>query len=181
MLKIAEVKNDVMGQFHNALYMGDIRERVKILENVGHLPLAYITASTHGLHDVAERLAAELGDNVPSLPEGKVPSLLIPPSPVLCCGDWPLLRVMRGIFDGGFSNADQDAEDDELVDAAGDWVEGLDDMVDGFPNGDVAAMLEDGEGAEDGDEEGGWDLEDLELPPEADTPKASVSTRCWQF
>ncbi|KAM2362346.1 hypothetical protein ACFXTH_004509 [Malus domestica] len=40
MLKIAEVKNDVMGQFHNALYLGDIRERVKILENAGHLPLA---------------------------------------------------------------------------------------------------------------------------------------------
>ncbi|CAI8616908.1 unnamed protein product [Vicia faba] len=182
MLKIAEVKNDVMGQFHNALYMGDIRERVKILENVGHLPLAYITASTHGLQDIAERLAAELGDNVPSLPEGKVPSLLIPPSPVLCCGDWPLLRVMRGIFDGGLRNADQDADDEEYEAAEGDWVEELD-MVDieGLQNGDVAAMLDDGEVAEEGDEEGGWELEDLELPPEADTPKASVSTRSSVF
>nr|KYP68256.1 Coatomer subunit alpha-2 [Cajanus cajan] len=122
MLKIAEVKNDVMGQFHNALYMGDIRERVKILENAGHLPLAYVTASIHGLHDVAERLAAELGDNVPSLPEGKQQSLLMPPSPVLCGGDWPLLRVMRGIFDGGFNNTDRDADDEEYEAADGDWV-----------------------------------------------------------
>ncbi|KAM2799654.1 hypothetical protein COP1_004469 [Malus domestica] len=45
---VAEVKNDVMGQFHNALYLGDIRERVKILENAGHLPLAYSTAVIHG-------------------------------------------------------------------------------------------------------------------------------------
>ncbi|CDY42637.1 BnaC01g00490D [Brassica napus] len=92
LMKIAEVKNNVMGQFHNALYLGDVKERVKILENAGHLPLAYITASVHGLKDVAERLATELGENVPSLPEGKTPSLLMPPSPVMCGGDWPLLR-----------------------------------------------------------------------------------------
>jgi len=182
MLKIAEVKNDVMGQFHNALYMGDIKERVKILENVGHLPLAYITASVHGLHDVAERLAAELGDNVPSFPKGKVQSLLIPPSPVLCGGDWPLLRVMRGIFDGGFNNTDRDADDEEYEAADGDWGEELDMVdVDALQNGDVAAILDAVEVAEEDDEEGGWDLEDLELPPEADTPKVSVSSRSSVF
>nr|KJB77745.1 hypothetical protein B456_012G154500 [Gossypium raimondii] len=95
MLKIAEVKNDVMGQFHNALYLGDIKERVKILENAGHLPLAYVTASVHGLQDVADRLAAELGDDVLPLPTGKEPSLLMPPTPVVSGGDWPLLRVMK--------------------------------------------------------------------------------------
>ncbi|KAL9252913.1 Coatomer subunit alpha-1-like protein [Drosera capensis] len=61
----------LVAKFHNALYLGDVCERVKILENSGHLPLAYITASVHGLHDIAERLAAELGDQVPSLPVGK--------------------------------------------------------------------------------------------------------------
>ncbi|KAL0366073.1 UNVERIFIED_CONTAM: Coatomer subunit alpha-1 [Sesamum radiatum] len=71
MMKIAEVKNDVMGQFHDALYLGDVRERVKILENAGHLPLAYITAAVHGLQDMAERLAADLGDNVPPVPAGR--------------------------------------------------------------------------------------------------------------
>ncbi|KAI9123674.1 hypothetical protein K1719_004974 [Acacia pycnantha] len=39
MLKIAEVKNDVMGQFHNALYLGDVSGQ----------PLTYNTASVHGL------------------------------------------------------------------------------------------------------------------------------------
>ncbi|CAN7017600.1 unnamed protein product [Brassica oleracea var. botrytis] len=91
-MKIAEAKNNVMGQFHNALYLGDVKERVKILEKAGHLPLAYITASVHGLNDVAERLATELGDNMPVLPEGKTPPLLMPPSPVMCGGDWPLIE-----------------------------------------------------------------------------------------
>ncbi len=35
MLKISEMRNDVMGSFHNALYLGDIRERVRILEEAG--------------------------------------------------------------------------------------------------------------------------------------------------
>ncbi|XP_022986447.1 coatomer subunit alpha-1-like [Cucurbita maxima] len=182
MLKIAEVKNDVMGQFHNALYLGDVRERIKILESVGHLPLAYITASTHGLHDVAERLAAELGDNVPSLPEGKAASLLLPPTPVMCAGDWPLLRVMKGIFEGGLDNVGGGPADDDEEVADGDWGEELEVVdVDGLQNGDVTAILEDREGAEEDEEEGGWDLEDLELPPEADTPKVSVSARSSVF
>jgi len=60
MLRIAEMKNDVMGQFHNAMYLGDVGEHVKILENAGQLPLAYVTGSSHGLTEVAARPAAEL-------------------------------------------------------------------------------------------------------------------------
>jgi len=39
MLKIAEMRNDVMGRFHNALYLGDVRERLRILEDSGARPL----------------------------------------------------------------------------------------------------------------------------------------------
>ncbi len=35
MLKIAEMRHDSMGRFHNALYLGDVRERLKILEEAG--------------------------------------------------------------------------------------------------------------------------------------------------
>ncbi len=35
MLKIAEMRSDVMGRFHNALYLGDVRERFRILEESG--------------------------------------------------------------------------------------------------------------------------------------------------
>ena len=38
MLKIAEMRNDVMGRFHNALYLGDVRERLRILEDSGACP-----------------------------------------------------------------------------------------------------------------------------------------------
>ena len=38
MLKISEMRDDVMGSFHNALYLGDLRERVRILEDAGPRP-----------------------------------------------------------------------------------------------------------------------------------------------
>ncbi|KAL3575262.1 hypothetical protein D5086_023363 [Populus alba] len=113
-----------------------------------------LCAKVHGLEDVVERLAAELGDDIPSFPKGG------------------LDNMVRG-----------GADEDEEEAADGDWGEELD-MVDavGLQNGDVTAILEDGEAAEENEEEeGGWDLEDLELPPEADTPRASVSARSSVF
>ena len=35
MLKISEMRGDVMGRFHNALYLGDVRERLRCLEDAG--------------------------------------------------------------------------------------------------------------------------------------------------
>ncbi|NMR85594.1 hypothetical protein HKB06_07295, partial [Vibrio parahaemolyticus] len=83
------------------------------------------------------------------------------------------------MFDGVLDNTGRGVADEEEYEAAdGDWGEELDIVdADGLQNGDVAAMLEDGEVAEDNHEEGGWEMEDLELPPEADTPKAFLSTR----
>ncbi|GKB68831.1 coatomer subunit alpha-1 [Tanacetum coccineum] len=144
MLKIAEVKNDVMGQFHNALYLGIIQERVTILENSGHLQLAYVTASTHGLHDIADRIAEKLGGNLLILPKGKVPSLLVSPVPITRGGDWPLLRVMKGIFEGGLENKgviDEDKGGDKA-----DWGEEMDlDNVNGFKNQDTQEIQEEDE------------------------------------
>ncbi|KAJ4774045.1 Coatomer subunit alpha [Rhynchospora pubera] len=183
MLKIAEMKKDVMGQFHNAMYLGDVKERVKILESTGHLPLAYVTAATHGLTEDAERLAAELGEgNVPVLPEGRTSSLLVPSPPVMCAGDWPLLRVMRGIFEGGLETVGRRGDVvDEDADAAGaDWGDEDLDIVNVdsvIANGDIIGDGEDGEANGEEGDEGGWELEDLELPPEADTPKATSSAR----
>ncbi|KAE9621134.1 putative coatomer, alpha subunit protein [Lupinus albus] len=92
----------------------------------------------------------------------------------MCGSDWPLLRVMKGMFDGVFDNTGADAADEEYEAADGDWAEELDIVdVDGLQNGDVTAVLDDGEVAEE-NEEGGWEMEDLELPPEVDTPKVSI-------
>ena len=53
MMKIAEIRKDTSGHFQNALYLGDAKERVKILQNCGQDSLAYLTAQTHGLDEEA--------------------------------------------------------------------------------------------------------------------------------
>ncbi|KAM3304599.1 coatomer subunit alpha-1 [Capsicum chacoense] len=182
MMKIAEVKNEVMGQFHDALYLGDVRERVKILKNAGHLPLAYVAATVHGLKDTAERLAEELGDNIPSLPKEKKASLLQPPTPILGGGDWPLLMVTKGIFEGGLDATVRGGHEDYEEAADADWGESLDiGDVENLQNGDISMVPDDEEGKEEVDEEGGWDLEDLDLPPDTDTPKIASNARSSVF
>ena len=49
MMKIAEMKGRVMDWFHSALYLGDVRERVRVLQAAGQLPLAAAAARAHGL------------------------------------------------------------------------------------------------------------------------------------
>jgi coatomer protein complex subunit alpha (xenin) len=115
MLKIAEMRSDVMGRFHNALYLGDIQERVKILEESHHLPLAYATAKVHGLTEVAEELEKQLGENVPDIPSEDKSSLLMPPTPIL-------LVVSKGFFEGAIAEpvAGGDMDDEGEAGAWGD-------------------------------------------------------------
>ncbi|KAH9314227.1 hypothetical protein KI387_022854, partial [Taxus chinensis] len=163
MLRIAEIKNDVMGQFHNALYLGDIEERIKILQESGHLPLAYVTASVHGLTDIADKLAAELGGNLPTLPPGRKSSLLMPPAPILRSGDWPLLRVTKGIFEGGLENSAAAAYEEEDEGTAADWGEDIA-IENGEGQNGEAIVADDKEATGGEDDDVGWDMEDLELP-----------------
>ena len=60
MLKIAEMRGDIMSRFHNALYLGDVESRVNILEEVGQYTLAYLTAATYGLEEQQEELKQKL-------------------------------------------------------------------------------------------------------------------------
>lgn len=186
MLKIAEMRNDVMGRFHNALYMGDVRERVRILEDAGQGALAYVTAATHGLEEEAARLAEGL-DEVPDLDSNA--QLMLPPTPILKENNWPLLTVSKGFFENlaqatsqneaiaVMEEEDLDAvaeawggEDEELV--PGQATEGLDEDMEGFE--DAAANGDEGE-------EGGWDMEDLDLPPEMVAESRTAAGQESQF
>jgi len=183
MLKIAEMRGDVMGRFHNAMYLGDVREQVRILEESGQLPLAYVAAANHGLEGEAQRL-------LEMLPEDGIPTvsgtgqLMVPPAPILKDDNWPLLTVSKGFFEtlaakgaaaagsgaaaagaaGGAAAAAAAVAagtiDEGELEGAG-WGDELDLGGDG---GAAAADEGDGfPGGEGGDDEG-WEMEDLELP-----------------
>jgi len=104
MLKIAEMRNDVMSRFHNALMLGSIDERVKILAEMGQIPLAALTAKAHNLVEYIPKLEEQLEGNDVSAHIPADAKLLLPCTP-LCRpkkGDpnnWPLLRSVKQIFE----------------------------------------------------------------------------------
>jgi coatomer subunit alpha len=169
MLKIAEMRKDVMGRFHNALMLGDAEERVRILEEVGQLSLAYMCAATHQLEEQAARLKElleEQGTPLPDVSEGA--ALLMPPTPIMREDNWPLLSVSKGVFEGaidegGSTMAAEEQDDDDDGDMGGDAGAWGDDDLDIDGDGDGGDdELKDGE---DGDGAGGaWgDDDDLDL------------------
>ncbi|KAJ3090043.1 hypothetical protein HK102_004843, partial [Quaeritorhiza haematococci] len=201
MLKIAELRSDNMSRYHNALYLGDIEEQVRLLKEVGQLPLAYLAAQTHGLTEEAASIAAAAGlEAPPQLPENFSPELLKPPTPILkqFHSNWPLLSVSRGLFEGGhFEGGPANvpppmAQVNEFQDA-GDWaaeddldIPGLKEEKGGLA---TAGQITNGLGAKtevpeadllDIGEGEGWDLEgDLDIPAEELAPATSEAPNAF--
>eukprot|EP00039_Didymoeca_costata_P018608 m.334182 g.334182 ORF g.334182 m.334182 type:complete len:1220 (+) comp17307_c0_seq1:152-3811(+) len=172
MMKIADLRKDVSGHFHNALYLGDVEERVKILKNVGQLPLAYVTAKTHGLES-ADELAALIGDDLP--PTNPDAKLLLPPEPVSQNQErWPLLTQNKSFFDNLGPAADKSS-----TSAANNFGVADDDADDAWGGEDDDDDLGIDKGDSDGDDDdsdGAWDEDDddIDLPEDdgADGPDA---------
>jgi len=174
MMKIAEVRKDTSGQYQIALFLGDVAERVRILEKCGQTSLAYLTAAVHGLEEDAERIKEENSQKpLPDLPNECY--LLNPPPPVIECNEsWPLLAVSKGIFDGALLA--KHGKQAGNITSATDVIHVDDNDVGGWGEDDL--KLDDGGEEADGwgsakedDENGdgnndGWDVEDedLDLP-----------------
>lgn len=180
MMKIAEIRKDLSGQFQAALLLGDVSERVKILKNCGQRSLAYLTAATHGLVEEAEQLESMFDAENDQLPEINPSAVLLqPPVPIMQQeSNWPLLTVTKSIFEGAvaakkggtaaaFGNMDID-----ISEAGEGW--GEDEIIIDEDGGFAMPVEEMDEGGEQ--EGGGWDVdEELELPPDLDVTTTSVT------
>jgi len=177
MLKIAEMRGDNMSRYTTSLYLGDVQEQIKMLKEVGQLPLAYLTAKTHGMEEEANAIAQQAGKNPEELDVqfSHQATLLKPPTPLYKQFDnnWPQLMVSKGMFDGGlFPQEDNRLAaatlDDQAMEDTTGWGEDLDLDLDGTgsskpkPLATSASALS--KAPEDG-QEGGWDMDDdLDIP-----------------
>lgn len=108
MQKIADSRGDPMSRFHNALYAGDVMGRIAVLRDVGLYPLAYLTAKTNGLDDVALEILEAAGlteadvDDVPAFET----STLKPPPVITSTTDlnWPTISSGESFFDRALAN-----------------------------------------------------------------------------
>ncbi|KAI9441289.1 coatomer subunit alpha-2 [Lactarius indigo] len=103
MQKIAEARGDPMSRFHNALYAGDVQGRIAVLREVGLHPLAYLTAKTNGLEDLALEILEGAGltegdiDDIPDFGRAslKIPPIVTPTANLV----WPTVPGGESFFD----------------------------------------------------------------------------------
>jgi len=183
MLKISNMRGDIMGRYHNALLLGDATERMSVLEASGNLPLAYMCAKVHGLAEDADRIKIAIETNEgeektqsvleqTSLIETKNDRtggrLLQPPTPIFRQQNWPTLAVEKSTL-ADLTAAEPEAEEVEtqaalkapVSDLANDWQDAAMDTA-GFDD-DLAGAATGGDDLDFGDDDWGEDddLDDL--------------------
>lgn len=154
MQKIAEARGDPMSRFHNALFTNDIPARIAVLRDTGLYPLAYLTAKTNGLDELALEILEVAGlseadiDDVPSFGT----STLKPPPVISKTTDlnWPAINIGENFFEKALANGALEGGEPYTngVEGAAAGSSALDDWA------------KDEEVQEDiPPEEGGWDLD----------------------
>ncbi|CAF4864256.1 unnamed protein product, partial [Rotaria sp. Silwood1] len=177
MMKIAEVRKDVSGQFQIAMLLGDVEERIKLLRQCNQKSLAYVMAATHGLDEQAEQLKESLDEKVPEINPNA--ELILPPCPISQQeSNWPLLAVSKGFFEGAMIQGNQPKTTtglssnittklapnlpiDETVTSGGDWAD--DEVQMELDEDDMNRENLHANQEEQGE---GWGDTELELPPD---------------
>eukprot|EP00934_Nitzschia_sp_Nitz4_P007542 Nitzschia sp. Nitz4//scaffold198_size39746//24020//28043//NITZ4_007604-RA/size39746-augustus-gene-0.29-mRNA-1//1//CDS//3329540527//7532//frame0 len=179
MLKISQMRNDIMGRYHNALLLGDAAERVAVLEASGNLPLAYMCARLHGLIDEADRIKIAIEtnkgdiDDIVAKTEAAATAtdksggrLLQPPTPIFREANWPTLEVQKSTLADLSAAAPEDPEEAPAVNldapmAAMDTGDAWDDVDAGMDEPETTNNLAAGDDLDFGNDDWDDDLGDL--------------------
>ncbi|CAD5114426.1 DgyrCDS3559 [Dimorphilus gyrociliatus] len=163
MMKIAEIRKDRSAQFQNALYLGDVKERHKILQDCGRKSLAYLAAATHGLDEEAEQLKVKLESANEKVPEIMPDAQLLQPQPPIAQHEtnWPLLTVSKGFFERRWAAGGTAQRQDKLIAVDdGEDAEWSDNEVIIDEDGAIIEVNEEDVEAKEGD---GWDPDDADI------------------
>ncbi|KAJ1674681.1 hypothetical protein EV182_002781, partial [Spiromyces aspiralis] len=100
--KNLSVTKNAAARFQTSLYTGDPEERVRIFRESGQLPLAYLTAKSHGLTEEADAILAAAEMSEADITGVSIVSVALKPSqPVAHVGDrnWPRIDVAKNSLD----------------------------------------------------------------------------------
>jgi coatomer protein complex subunit alpha (xenin) len=172
MQSISAKRGDQMSRFQNSLYLGDAEGRVAVLRETGQYALAYHTAKSNGLEDLAEDILVEAGmtdDDVPSSSQAG-PSTIRPPPVITSQADkiWPVKNLGESYFDKALAAG---AADGGEIAYANGYTEGADAEQTWLSDEEGAVE----EGGEDADEDDGWgldeDVPEMETEEHGDVPE----------
>ncbi|KAF7562135.1 hypothetical protein G7046_g2011 [Stylonectria norvegica] len=171
MAKIAEHRGDFTSRFQNALYLGEVDDRIQMFKEIDLYPLAYMTAKSHGLDEECQAIleATGLSEEELSLPTLGAP--LATPRPVVPTykASWPTKATSQSVFEKALLGQVEGLSLEEETVAAN--AQGLEDGFD-----DESAARRSGILLEDDDEDvAGWDMGDDEIP-EVDSDFVNVES-----
>lgn len=157
MAKIAEHRGDMTSRFQNALYLGDVQNRIEMFKEVDQYPLAYLTAKAHGLDDQAQEILEASGlteeeVKLPTTGQPQAPSKAIVPTHK---ANWPTRSVGASSFEKALT-----ADGDEATAPATNGY-GAEDLLAEEEAGMNGFAAEEGE---DDDAAAGWDMGDDAVP-----------------
>lgn len=157
MAKIAEHRGDFTSRFQNAIYRGDVEDRIQMFKEVDLYPLAYLTAKTNGLTEEAESIieACGLTEDQISLPTLEEPIRVAQPVVSTFKSNWPVKAAAHSSFEkallGEVGLADEEVEagglqpeeEEEEAGLARETLEDEEEDVDGWDMGDEINVEED--------------------------------------
>jgi coatomer protein complex subunit alpha (xenin) len=154
MAKIAEHRGDVTARFQNALYLGDVQNRIEMFQEIDLYPLAYATAKAHGLDEQAESILEASGFTEDQINIPLIGKPLTPPKPIVPTfkANWPTRGASSTVFEKALLGETEGVSTEEG--AANGY--GDEDLL-GDAEAPTAAA---GNLGEDEEDVGGWDMGD---------------------
>ncbi|KAL2000183.1 hypothetical protein VTN02DRAFT_3454 [Thermoascus thermophilus] len=101
MAKIAEHRGDFTSRFQNAIYRGDIEDRIQMFKEVDLYPLAYLTAKSHGLTEEAQSILESCGLTEDQITLPSIGEPLHTPRPIVPTfkSNWPVKAAGHSSFE----------------------------------------------------------------------------------
>ncbi|KAJ2906155.1 uncharacterized protein MKZ38_002870 [Zalerion maritima] len=168
MAKIAEHRGDFTARFQNALYLGEVEDRIQMFKEIDLYPLAYMTAKANGLEEECQTMLEATGLTEEELSMPTIGQPLKPPKAVIPThkANWPTKATSQSVFEKALLGQMEGLSiEDEPV------------AANGFADDDVDGGAKDVMMAEGGDDDdaAGWDMGD-DIVPEIESSFVNVDS-----
>ncbi|KAK2031691.1 Coatomer, alpha subunit [Colletotrichum zoysiae] len=159
MAKIAEHRGDFTARFQNALYLGEVEDRIQMFKEIDLYPLAYMTAKSHGLDEECQAILEATGLTEEQLETPTIGEALTPPKPVVPTykANWPTKATSQSVFEKALLGQVEGLSLDDEPAAANGFEDAAEDDGAAKKNGNLID-------ADDEEDAAGWDLGDDVVP-----------------
>ncbi|KAF3801104.1 putative coatomer subunit alpha [Colletotrichum gloeosporioides] len=169
MAKIAEHRGDFTARFQNALYLGEVEDRIQMFKEIDLYPLAYMTAKSHGLDEECQAILEATGLTEDQLETPTIGEALTPPKPVVPTfkANWPTKATSVSVFEKALLGQVEGLSLEDEPAAAN----GFDDAIDDDAAKKNGNLID----ADDDEDAAGWDMGD-DIVPEVESDFVNVDS-----